>query len=48
VKITEVPARAKFPVKVTLVAWQYGRGAEPAIKTAEPVEQTFFVTKERR
>jgi len=35
-------------VKVTLVAWQYGRGAEPAIKTAEPVEQTFFVTKERR
>lgn len=46
--LTEVPVRAKFPVKVTVVAWQYGRATEPAIKTAEPVEQTFLVTKEHR
>jgi hypothetical protein len=47
-KLTEIPPRSKFPLKITVVAWQYGRATEPAVKTAEPVEQTFFVTKERR
>jgi len=37
--------RAKFPVKVTVVAWQYGRVLEPKLKTAEPVEQTFSIVK---
>ena len=44
-KFTEIPPRAKFPVKVTVVAWQYGRSSEPELKTAEPVEQSFFIAK---
>ena len=42
---TAVPPRAKYPVKVTVVAWQWGRSTIPKLKTAEPVEQTFLITK---
>ena len=41
--ITTIPPRAKFPVKITVVAWQYGKNAEPAVQSAVPVEQTFYV-----
>ncbi len=44
-KFTAIPPRAKFPVKVTVVAWQWGRSIEPLLKTAEPVERTFFIQK---
>lgn len=44
-KLTAIPPRSKFPVKVTVAAWQYGRSTEPLLKTAEPVERTFFITK---
>jgi hypothetical protein len=44
-KFTKIPPRAKFPVKVTVVAWQYGRTIEPKLKSAEPVVQEFFITK---
>ena len=44
-KFTKIPPRTKYPVKVTVVAWQYGRTIEPKLKSAEPVEQTFFITK---
>lgn len=43
-RLTRIPPRAKFPVKVTVAAWQWGKSAEPAVKTAVPVEQSFFVT----
>ncbi len=43
-KITAIPPRAKFPLKVTVVAWQYGRASEPKLKSADPVEQTFWIT----
>lgn len=42
---TNIPPRAKFPIKVTVVAWQWGRSIEPKLKTAEPVERTFLITK---
>jgi hypothetical protein len=42
-QITRIPPRATFPVKVTVVAWQYGRSMEPKIKSAEPVERTFNI-----
>ena len=42
--LTKIPPRAKFPVKVTVVAWQYGRSGEPKVQTAEAVEQSFYVT----
>jgi hypothetical protein len=44
-RFTIVPSRAKFPVRVTVVAWQYGRSIEPKLKSAEPVEHTFLITR---
>jgi len=38
-RLTPIPPRTKFPVKVTVVAWQHG--VPKQIKTAEPVVQTF-------
>jgi hypothetical protein len=40
---TKIPPRAKFPVSVTVAAWQWGRATEPKIKTAEIVKQTFQI-----
>jgi hypothetical protein len=45
VQLTAVPPRARFPVKVTVVAWQYGRSTEPAIQSAEPIEQSFYINR---
>ena len=42
--LTKIPPRAKFPVKVTVVAWQYGRSGKPKVQTAEAVEQSFYIT----
>lgn len=42
-KLTAIPPRAKFPVKVVVVAWQYGRAAEPKLQSAAPVERVFFI-----
>lgn len=44
-EFTTIPPKSKYPVKVTVVAWQYGRTAEPAIRSAEPVEQSFNIMK---
>jgi hypothetical protein len=43
----KIPPRAKFPVKVTVVAWQYGRVDEPKLKSAEPVERTFYINQNK-
>jgi hypothetical protein len=40
---TSIPVRAKFPIKVTVVAYQLGRSLEPLVQTAIPVEQTFLI-----
>lgn len=42
---TGIPPRSKFPIKVTVVAWQYGTSVEPKIKSAEPVTQEFTILK---
>ncbi|MDP4208678.1 MAG: hypothetical protein Q8928_07690 [Bacteroidota bacterium] len=44
-RFTQIPPRSKFPIKVTVVAWQYGRSTEPKLKSAEPVLQTFYIVK---
>jgi hypothetical protein len=44
-KFTPVPPRSRFPIKVTVVAWQYGRSIEPKLKTADPMERSFQLTK---
>jgi hypothetical protein len=43
-RFTKIPPRAKFPVKITIVAWQLGRSGEPKLQTAEPVTQELFLT----
>ncbi|MCD8043262.1 MAG: hypothetical protein LUH10_09370 [Tannerellaceae bacterium] len=44
-QLTPVPPKTKYPVKVTVVAWQYGRSIAPEIQTATPVERTFYITQ---
>lgn len=44
-KIAELPSRTRFPVTVRVVACQFGRGIEPFVKTAVPVEQTIQIEK---
>ncbi len=41
---TALPPRARFPVEVTVTAWQWGRASEPKVKTAALVRQTFRLT----
>jgi hypothetical protein len=36
-----IPPRARFPVRVTVVAWQWGRGGDPKVQTA-PLEEVSF------
>ncbi len=38
---TKIPPRAKFPVKVTVVAWQYG--VKEKVRSARPVERSFNI-----
>ena len=40
---TKIPPRAKLPMTVTVAAWQWGRGTEPKVKTAEIVQQTVEI-----
>lgn len=40
---TELPPKTRFPVKITVVAWQYGSMVDPKIQTADPVEQSFYL-----
>jgi hypothetical protein len=43
---TPVPPRSKFPVKVVVAAWQWGRVTEPAVQTV--VVEREFLIRERR
>lgn len=38
--LTEIPPRSRFPIRVTVVAWQYG---DAVYRTAEAVERSFFI-----
>jgi hypothetical protein len=42
-QITPVPPRTRFPVEITVTAWQWGRSVEPRVQTAKPVTQTFLL-----
>jgi len=42
---TPIPPRSKLPLTVTVVAWQWGRASEPAVKTASVVERAFQLTR---
>jgi hypothetical protein len=40
---TPVPPRSVYPIKVTVVAWQWGRSTPPLVQTAPLVGQTFMI-----
>lgn len=40
---TPVPVHSRFPLKVTVVAYQWGRIVPPYFQTAEPVVRTFYI-----
>ena len=44
-RFTGIPPRSKFPIDVTVVAWQWGRSIDPRLQSAHPVIQTFQITK---
>ena len=44
---TKIPAGAKLPLTVTVGAWQFGRWAEPKIKKADIIKQSFHILPTR-
>ena len=44
-RFTSILPRAKFPMRVTVVAWQLGCAGDPKLKTAASVEREFLLTK---
>jgi hypothetical protein len=42
---TPIPPRAKYPIPITVVAWQWGRSAPPLMQSATPVEQSLQITR---
>lgn len=42
---TDVPEKAKLPIEVTVVAYQYGSMVNPKIQTASPVKQSFYILR---
>ncbi|MDR0939841.1 MAG: hypothetical protein LBN29_10930 [Mediterranea sp.] len=46
-RFTPIPPKAKYPVKVTVVAWQYGSMVAPKVRTAEAVTRTLFIHPEK-
>ena len=38
-----VPVRTRWPVKITVVAWQLGRGGDKPVRAADLVEQSFLL-----
>lgn len=45
IKFTPVPLKSKYPVKVNIVAYQWGRITGPLWQSATPVEQTFYISR---
>lgn len=42
-KLAEMPKRAKWPLRIAVVAYQYGSAVEPLTKSAEPEKQVVLV-----
>jgi hypothetical protein len=45
IRFTPIPPKSKFPVKVTIVAYQYGRTIAPLYQSAESVVQVFYINQ---
>jgi hypothetical protein len=42
---TQIPVRAKYPVRVLVSAFQWGRSTGGHVQSAGPVTQEFFIRK---
>lgn len=42
-ELESIPPRTQMPMKITIVAWQWGRSIEPKVQTAVPVEKVVYV-----
>lgn len=42
-EFVDVPRYGRFPLKVTVVAWQWGHGGPDPVQSAPPVERTFLL-----
>jgi hypothetical protein len=42
----KIPIRAKFPIRVRVSAFQWGRPNDPKVQSAGPVTQEFFIQKQ--
>lgn len=43
-----LPPRARLPVRVTVAAWQLGRGGDDPVSAAAVVERDFYITGDER
>ena len=43
--VQSIRVKSKYPVKVTVVAYQWGRTVEPLFQSAEPVIREFLIYK---
>ena len=41
--LTPLPPRARRPIRITVVAWQWGRSLAPRLQSAAPVERSFLL-----
>ena len=41
---TKIPPQSRYPLDVTVAAWQWGKNSEQKVKAADIVRQTFHIT----
>ncbi len=44
-RITQIPVKSNYPIKVEVIAYQWGRIIEPLYQSAESVSRTFLIKK---
>ena len=42
-QLTDIPPRSRYPIRVSVVAWQYG--LPNSVQSAEPVERIFYINR---
>lgn len=42
-RLTPIPPRSRYPIRVSVVAWQYG--LPDSVQSAEPVERIFYINR---
>ena len=40
---SKIPPKTKYPIKVTVTAYQWGRNSNPQVQTAPFIEQSFYI-----